>query len=62
MGSCGLHTIHSAFKAGAEYTSGNIRKTLPGSYQILHDSPACRDDFKTITGSDIYPFNFCATQ
>ena len=47
IGSCGLHTIHGAFKTGAESTSWNIRKTLHGSYQILHDSPACRDDFET---------------
>ena len=62
IGSCGLHTIHSAFKAGAENTSRNIRKTLHGSYQILHDSPARRDDFETITASDIYPFNSCASR
>ena len=60
--SCGLHTIHGAFKTGAESTSWNIRKTLHGSYQILHDSPARRDDFETITTSGIYPFNFYATQ
>ena len=62
IGSCGLHTIHGAFKTGAESTSWNIRKTLHGPYQILHDSPARRDDFETITASDIYPFNFCATR
>ena len=61
QGSCGLHTIHGAVKTGAESKSWNIRKTLHGSYQILHDSPARRDDFKIITASDIYPFNFCAT-
>ena len=62
IGSYGLHTIHEAFKTGAESTSWNIRKTLHGSYQILHDSPARRDDLETITASDMYPFNFCATQ
>ena len=61
IGGCGLHTIHGAFKTGAESTSWNIRKRLHGSYQILHDSPAPRDDFETITASNIYSFNFCAT-
>ena len=61
IGSYGLHTIHGAFKTGAESKSWNIRKTLHGSYQILHDSPAGRDDFETITPSGIYPLNFCAT-
>ena len=37
IGSCGLHTIHGAFKTGAESTSWNIRKILYGSYQTLHD-------------------------
>ena len=62
IGSCGLHTIHSAFKTGAESTSWNIRKTFHVSYQILHDLPACRDDFETIATYDIYPFNFWATR
>ena len=60
--SCGIHTIHGAFKTGAKSTSWNIRKTSHGSYQILHDSPTRRDHFKTITTSDIYSFNFCATR
>ena len=47
IGSCGLHTIHSAFKTWAESTSWSIRKAWNGSYQILHDSPAGRDDFET---------------
>ena len=47
--SCGRHTIHGVFKTGAESTSWNIRKALHGSYQILHDSPARRDDFETTT-------------
>ena len=62
IGTCGLHTIHGAFKTGAESASWNIRKTLHGSYQILHDSPAHRDDSETIAASDIYPFSFCATR
>ena len=62
IGSCGLHTIHRAFQTRAESTSWNTRKTLHGLYQILHDSPARRDDFETITAFDIYPFNFCATR
>ena len=61
IGNCGLHRIHGAFKTGAESTSWNIRKTLHGLYQILHDSPARRDGFETMAASDIYPFNFCAT-
>ena len=56
IGGCGLHPIHGAFKTRAESTSWTIRNTLHGSYQILHDSPARTDDFKTMTASHIYPF------
>ena len=35
-----VHTVHGAFKTGAQSTIWNIRKTLHSSYQILHDSPA----------------------
>ena len=62
IGRCGLQTIHGVFKTRAESATWNIRKTLHGSYQVLHDSPAHRDNFETIIASDIYPFNFCATQ
>ena len=59
--SCGLDTIHGAFKTGGESTRWNIRKTFHSLYQILHDSPAHRDDFETMATSNIYSFKFCAT-
>ena len=62
IGSCGLHTIHGAFKGGAESTGWNLKQTLHGSYQVLHDSPARRDDYHTLTGSNVYPMHFCATR
>lgn len=62
IGSCGLHTIHGAFKGGVESSGWNMKQTLHGAYQILHASPARRDDYQTITGSDIFPFNFCVTR
>ena len=61
IGSCGLHTLHGAFKRGVESTGWNLKQTLHGSYQILHASPARRGDHQTVTGSDVYPRNFCAT-
>ena len=42
IGSCGLHTTHGDFCAGAEATEWSIKKTLTGAYDVLHDSSARR--------------------
>ena len=62
VGSCGLHVLHGAFKSGAEATDWNIKKTLRGSFQILHDSPARREDYESVTGCNQYPLFYCATR
>ena len=59
-GSCGLHTIHGAFKTGAENAKWNIKQK--GACQVFHDSPASRDDFEYVTGTKVYPLFFCATR
>ena len=62
IGSCGLLTVHGAFKCGAQNTGWKLKEILSGSYQILHDSPARRDDYQSVTDSVIYPLKFCATR
>ena len=62
IGSCGFHTVHGAFKCGAQSTGWKLKVILSGSYQILHDSPAKRDDYQSVTNSVICPFKFCATR
>ena len=62
IGSCGIHIMHGAFKTGAESTSWDVKSVLKGSYQILHDTPARRDDYTSITGSETFPLSFCATR
>ena len=44
IGSCGLHTIHNSFKTGAQSIDWELKKTLKGSYQVFHDTPARRED------------------
>ena len=61
IGSCSLHTIHGAFKT-AESTNWNLKATLKGAFQFLHDTPACRDDYTSVTGSPQFPLYFCATR
>ena len=62
IGSCGLHTIHNAFKTVAESTGWGMKSVLKGAYQIFHDSPARREDFLTVIGTDQFPLSFCATR
>ena len=53
IGSCGLHSIHGAFRACAEATEWSIKKILTGAYYVLHDSSARREDCQEVTGSII---------
>ena len=62
IGSCGLHTVHGAFRTGAEATDWRIKKILRGACIVLHGSPAIREDYQEISGSDTFPLNFCGTR
>ena len=62
IGSCGLHIIHGAFQTGATTTCWNIKGTLKATYKSLHDSPARRADYISVTGSTLFPFSFCGTR
>ena len=55
ISSCGLYIIHSSFKTGIEVTDWNIKATAKGAFQILHDSPARRADYISVSGSYIFP-------
>ena len=55
---------HSLVNIGTGETSTQwgLKKVLKAAYYILHDSPARRDDYNSISGSTVYPLNFCATR
>ena len=61
-GSCGLHSIHLAFKTGENSTDWGVKKILKAIYQIHHDSPVRRADFSEVTGSEQFPLPFCGTR
>ena len=61
-GSCSLHIVHGAYKTGAEKTDWNLHKVMKGSYFLLHDSPAWREDYVNLTGGSSYPLQFCGTR
>ena len=49
VGSCGLHTLHNAMKAG--FTAWQIDKLLRALHFLFHNVPAQREDYINITGS-----------
>ena len=59
IGSCSLHVVHRAFRTGVQKTKWSIDGILRALYNLFNDSPAKREDYKTITGSDIFPLQFC---
>ena len=50
--------MHSAFKCGIESTDWNIKETLKGGHQLLHDNTARRADYASVTQSSEYPLFF----
>ena len=53
IGSCGLHIVHNAFKAGVTASGWIISSFLTSLYYLFNDLPARREDFTTTTGFPI---------
>ena len=62
IGSCSLHIVHGAFRAGAEQSEWELKKFLKEAFTVFHNSPACREDYESVTGSYSYPLSLCATR
>ena len=62
IGSCSIHTVHGALKIALESTSWRIKQTLKGIWQKLHESPARRENFESVTGTNKHPLFFCSTR
>ena len=58
IGSCNLHVVHGALKPVTGTTKWNLKTIMIGLFQIFKDSPACRKDFISFTGSTIFPLQF----
>ena len=43
VGSCGLHTPHSAFKTEAGKAGREIKKLFKEAFSVFHDSPTRRE-------------------
>lgn len=62
IGSCLIHIIHEAFKAGVGSTNWELKKVLKGTFTLLRDSLTRRDDYVSLTGSNTFPLLFCVTR
>ena len=58
IGSCGLHVMHNAFKAGASSTGWEVSSLLSSLYYLFKDSPARREDYQKATHSSTMPLKF----
>ncbi|XP_076435198.1 uncharacterized protein LOC143275021 [Babylonia areolata] len=59
VGSCGLHTLHNAFRTGCEATGWKIEDFLSASYKLFEDSPARLEDYYATTQASSLPLKFC---
>ena len=60
-GVCSLHVIHGAFRTSAEASEWKLKSTLKSSHKILHETPARREDYTSITGNVKFPYYLCCT-
>lgn len=62
IGSCGLHVMNGAYKAGHAATGWDVIAFLRSSYNLFKCVPARRADYITFTGSALFPLKFCAVR
>ena len=57
IGSCSLHVIHGAFETAIQSFTWNIKESLKGCSQSLHESPARRQNYETLQVQQNIPFS-----
>ncbi|KAL7837213.1 hypothetical protein SRHO_G00269240 [Serrasalmus rhombeus] len=57
VGSCGLHILHNAMKAG--FIAWQLENLLRAMHFLFHNVPARREDFTKLTSSSRFPLSFC---
>ena len=59
VGSCSLHVVHGAFHSDMLKTSWGIDSVLKALHNLFSKSPAKREDFIKLTGTETFPLPFC---
>lgn len=62
IGSCGLHVINGAYKAGHTATRWDLVTFLRSCYNLFKFVPARRADYVLMTGSKQFPMKFCSVR
>lgn len=60
FGSCGIHTVHNAFKSALMSTGWDLPRFLRAMYNLFKDVPARRGLYIRLTKSEIFPLKFCS--
>ncbi|KAJ8404749.1 hypothetical protein AAFF_G00336120 [Aldrovandia affinis] len=58
VGSCGLHTLHNAFKCG--FVAWGLDRLLKAMHTLFNNVPARRENYMQVTKSSVFPLSFCA--
>ncbi|XP_029845476.2 uncharacterized protein LOC115328421 [Ixodes scapularis] len=58
IGTCGLHTMHNAYRAGIAASRWGLHCLLSSLSALFESSPARREDFTTVTGQETSPLKF----
>ena len=59
VGSCSLHVVNGAFRNGIKQTNWEIDLLLRSLHSLFNETPARREDYTKITGSRVFPQQFC---
>lgn len=62
IGSCGLHSLNGAFKAGLKATEWYIADFLKSLYYLLKNSSARKGDYTHYSSSKVFPQKFCTVR
>lgn len=62
LGSCGLHSLHNAYKKAMKKNNWKIIEFLRALYYLFCHSPARRADYIKHSGSSLFPLKFCAVR
>lgn len=57
-GSCGLHTVHNAYKGGMHATGWPVDTYLSSLFSLFHDALARREGFVRENGNSVFPLPF----
>jgi len=60
IGTCVLHSVHNSYKGAIVSTEFNIDSILTSLWWVFHDSPARRQDYKSLNPGASFPLKFCS--